>query len=462
MMRSIVLATVLCLAIAALGIGTTPALADGRDYNTAVPPTDGTPVHATYLPARPTAKTPKGAITTTRPTFRWSRVARATDYDVRVSVGGKLLVQKPHVTGLSWKSSRALPRGIFLTWKVRARSADGHGVWSRSLVLMVAPLYQPYFGDLHAHTSVSDGSGTPAGAYASARAAGMDFFAVTDHSTMITPQMWTATRAAADAATSPTFVGVAAYELSWDHHHVNTFAVESIIPKSVGATTDLPAVDFIDPLLAYPGAIGQFNHPHWNDHDDFDDFAGRTRERDAVMSLLELYNGLGVDTRDSSSYVKCLDAGWHVMPTASSDAHSINSDTTTAPYEYRTVLLAPGLTRPELFDAMRDNRGYASMDRNLRIDFTANEAEMGSTITPARRYAVWVAATDPDALVPGDRITKLEVVGDGGVVVASRRADGHSVTWMPTVSSSTARYFWVRVTAGDGVAAWTAPVWTGR
>ena len=40
---------------------------------------------------------------------------------------------------------------------------------------------QLYFGLLHSHTSFSDGQGTPDDAYAMARAAGLDFFAVTEH-----------------------------------------------------------------------------------------------------------------------------------------------------------------------------------------------------------------------------------------------------------------------------------------
>ena len=38
-----------------------------------------------------------------------------------------------------------------------------------------------YFGNLHSHTSYSDGSGTPEQAYRHARDAGLDFLAVTEH-----------------------------------------------------------------------------------------------------------------------------------------------------------------------------------------------------------------------------------------------------------------------------------------
>jgi len=87
---------------------------------------------------------------------------------------------------------------------------------------------------------------------------------------------------------------------------------------------------------------------------------------------------------------------------------------------------------------------------------------MGSVVSPAARYAVSAAVGDPDTLVPADRITGLELVSDGGTVVASRSVSGHNAIWVATVSSTTARYLWLRVTTAGGVTAWTAPVWIGR
>jgi hypothetical protein len=54
------------------------------------------------------------------------------------------------------------------------------------------------------------------------------------------------------------------------------------------------------------------------------------------------------------------------------------------------------------------------------------------------------------------------------VVVAKKAFNSADVTWSPTLSSATARYFYVRVTTASdfwgrqGITAWTAPVWTGR
>jgi len=57
------------------------------------------------------------------------------------------------------------------------------------LVAVLCPMWpaaQPeiavFFGNLHSHTALSDGSGTPAEAYEHARdVAGLDFLAITEH-----------------------------------------------------------------------------------------------------------------------------------------------------------------------------------------------------------------------------------------------------------------------------------------
>jgi hypothetical protein len=98
----------------------------------------GTALAAT--PGKPTAKTPKGAITTSTPTFKWSKAAGAVKYELRTYKGSKLLLKKTGLTKLSWKSSKALPKNVNLTWKVRASNASGNGAWSKRLTFKVITL----------------------------------------------------------------------------------------------------------------------------------------------------------------------------------------------------------------------------------------------------------------------------------------------------------------------------------
>ena len=60
---------------------------------------------ASAAPGKPKAKAPKGTIITTRPTFKWSKAAGATRYEVRVCKGSNLLLKKTGITRLSWKSN---------------------------------------------------------------------------------------------------------------------------------------------------------------------------------------------------------------------------------------------------------------------------------------------------------------------------------------------------------------------
>jgi len=82
-------------------------------------------------PGRPTARSPKGLIASRTPTFKWTTAAGAGSYEVRVYKGSRLIRKKTGITKLSWKCTRRLPRGVYLTWKVRAHNAAGWGPWSK-------------------------------------------------------------------------------------------------------------------------------------------------------------------------------------------------------------------------------------------------------------------------------------------------------------------------------------------
>lgn len=169
------------------------------------------------------------------------------------------------------------------------------------------------------------------------------------------------------------------------------------------------------------------------------------------------------------AYVTALDEGWHIMPTAVSDTHAANWISGSP---VRTVLLAERLTREALVDAMRASRGYAVLDENLRVRYELDGHVMGSTLAAGdSTYVAHVRAADPDGTA-ADAVRRVEVLSDGGELVASRAfnctSDDTVVDTRFTLRSTTARYFYVRITTasdvsgGEGVTAWTAPVWTGR
>ena len=97
----------------------------------------------------------------------------------------------------------------------------------------------------------------------------------------------------------------------------------------------------------------------------------------------------------------------------------------------------------------------------------------GSTLTAAATYRFDITVSDPDTTNPKDKITKIDIVTDGGKVVSDfTPTPDYTVHWNTGVSFPGKKYFFVRVwTAGGGDApgadpanpvAWLAPVWTGQ
>lgn len=331
--------------------------------------------------------------------------------------------------------------------------------------------YNPYFGDLHTHTGYSDAyeASTPWDAYKAAIAAGADFMAVTDHVAIwnaynrwvASPEEWYDCLAAADFYTSRKFVAMAGYEawLLGNLGEINVYNTREIPPGPLGYRQDR-LQSFYDWLAQQPGAIGQFNHPLYVS-DNFMDYSYYTPTRDTGMGIIEAYN----DVFYEDSYIMALDAGWHLMPSANSDTHY--SDWI-AGHEMRTVLLAESLTPENLYAAMSASRGYATLDKNLQISYTLNGLVMGSvlaTVTATSMASIHIE--DPDG-TPGDAITLVEIVSDGGIVVASIPTSGNVVDLNVQLNSGSAHYYYLRVTTASnldgvpGVTAWTAPVWTGR
>lgn len=90
-------------------------------------------------PGKPTGTAPKGTVTTVKPSFEWSKAKGAAKYELRVSQGSRLLLRKTGLKKTTWTSTKALPKNVSLSWKVRASNARGAGAWSRGLAFTIVP-----------------------------------------------------------------------------------------------------------------------------------------------------------------------------------------------------------------------------------------------------------------------------------------------------------------------------------
>ena len=333
--------------------------------------------------------------------------------------------------------------------------------------------YTLAFGDVHNHTRYSDGSaGTPGDAFAAAKDAGADFLATSDHNFMLTDEEWALTLEQAGAATADGFAAIAAseYWITNGYGEVIVFDVGDIRKKanfrspraSLSRHEVIPA--FLD-WLADSGGIGTWPHPGvYGDVDGFDHWS---EKRDDAMAGVEIHNyGSYVGAPASwgvrdyePQYLRALERGWHVMPLAVSDTHAPNWISGSP---VRTVLLVDGAVTPGgVLAALRAQRGYATLDESLRVSYRLGGAVMGSSVAAAPRLTAEVAVQDPDGL-----ITRLELVTEGGRVVASTDVDAgsSSVEWRPALGERVP-WAYLRVSTaeslggGPGVTAWTAPVW---
>jgi hypothetical protein len=321
--------------------------------------------------------------------------------------------------------------------------------------------------------------GPPSEHFARAKTNGYDFYAVTDHSqeapfapTSFTNAAWRATKQEAAGATDRNFTALAGYEYSENNGpggvgHINVFNSAEYL-NALAPGRDLPYL-YQWLKTATPNGEGpvvaSFNHPG---PQQYNNWAGRDPELADIITLLEVINSnKGIHY---AAFVNALDQGWKVSPICGNDNHGFWGITR---HTSRTFLLATTRTKSALLDAMKNRRTYAALEPNIQCRYTVNGAMMGSTLQRPSEFAFNITISDPDTDNPKDKIVKLDIVKDGGVVAQTHTpTPACSIQWSPTLHDATNKYFFVRVwNAGGGDApgadpakpvAWLAPVWTGR
>ena len=369
-----------------------------------------------------------------------------------------------------------------------------------------------YFGNLHSHTSYSDGSGTPEQAYTHARTvAHLDFLAITEHNHKAAengagerkdglliatdPSLYTGPDASSliPAANRLTenghFVAIYGQEFSSisSGNHANVFDVDQVITAPNGRFDLL--LDWLDAHRDGSGdpPVVQFNHPGLFQDDSraygADDFASQAewvRRMGNEAALIEVLNGPAMTEtpvhraaeRMESDYLRYLNLGFHLAPTADQDNHYLTwGDASDA----RTAIIAPALTRRDLIAAMRARHVYATEDPNLEVMVTVNGHLAGDIITtlpavgsaldirftlndrdePASAYQIEVYSDDQAG---GPNATRLDLFS---IPAEADPTQEHRITDITYHGAGQYLFFKIRQISedGDDDYAWTAPVW---
>ena len=333
-----------------------------------------------------------------------------------------------------------------------------------------APLvYRHYFGDLHSHTQYSDGAmgrnakpNVPADHFRLAKETGHDFYAVTDHALKkypnFTPESYEDTKRQADLFTDETFVGIAGFEFSENdgpdgRGHMNAYNTTSYLDATGPKVGIEIFYDWLEKNQTTT-VVASFNHPKPS---SYNSFAYLTPERRDLVTMFEVVNGGKVNYE---TFLVALKHGWRVAPIATTDTHGLLR---ISRHFYRTGVLALELTREQLLNAIRERRVYATFDQNLRLTMWGNDRIMGSVLdsegVDAMKFKI--EATDPDEANADDRVTRIELIGKDGAVLASQEFAEHSVTWTPMVAADQPYYFALVYSDDktDGPTAHSAPVW---
>ena len=295
-----------------------------------------------------------------------------------------------------------------------------------------------YLGQLHGHSSNSGKDDSPGAIYARVRSAGeLDFYALTDYApTLQEAALWQAGKDAAAVYAGEDFLPLWGYE---------TFSLPEEQTGHIGVLGTDSLVD-ADPLCyaelaKLPGAVGQFNHPG-TQYGNFRDFSGHSLEADAVMQLLEV-GGRNGKLREEE-YIRALDAGWHIGPTAGQEGCPGG-----------TMVLAEELTEEKILSALKSRRVYATEDSDLYVDFSLSGHPMGSILRSrdlGQEPAVRLSLYDPT----DSGNMEVAVITRGGLCGAAYRWEGEELTFSLSPGSD---WYYLKITQPDGDTAITAPVW---
>jgi hypothetical protein len=341
--------------------------------------------------------------------------------------------------------------------------------------------YTPYFGNLHSHTSYSDGVQTPTNAYTFARNTAptpLDYLAVTDHNHpsagMSYPNYAQGLSQAAAANDDGNFVAI--YGQEWglaSHGHVNIFEAPGLFGWDAGsydwfvAEGDYPnlyTTVLAHPPASYP-AIGLWCHPATNDFNSLQ----VTDDGKSLIHLMCLVNGpaMSASTTESDigntgfdgAFQTALRNGYRVSPTADQDNHLATWGAAT---QSRTAVLTTAKTKGQILSAMAARRTYASQDHNTRVDFSANGHAMGEAFIAASGIRLAAHVTDADG---GESVAEIElfrgVTGSSNAVKVANSLGNADFNWreLQTFADGTEVHYYLRIRMSTNASIWTGPIY---
>jgi hypothetical protein len=298
-------------------------------------------------------------------------------------------------------------------------------------------------GNLHAHTSKSDGDRSPEDVYRWYRDHGYAFLAITDHNRLTLP-------VDRRAIETPGFAVIPGEEITMVVRgrpvHVNALCTT----RAIGARPDRPlngfqtvggALEWAVASVRRQGGVALVNHPNYGRAVTAEDLPGARG-----AALLEIWSGhlrahsAGDAQRPSAESIweTALGAGQSFAAVAVDDMHRLADSAPASaarPGRAWVEVFASEPTQPAICAALSAGRLYASSGARLKRISVLRDA-----------FAVW----------PSSAGARVEFIGDGGQVLEAVTPDNGAPAQYRLRGGE--RWVRARVTVPDGGRAWTQPM----
>ena len=349
-----------------------------------------------------------------------------------------------------------------------------------------AQTYHYYFGNIHAHSSYSDGTKDgahtgvlkPADCFKYAKSAQhFDFLGISEHNHLQARMHLTSYAKGLAEATAANQDGkfVCLYGMEYgvikNGGHVIIYSFDQLIGWEPGNYTVFSAKNDYSHLFQlvadHPGAFATLAHPAPTDYNDLISKPYDPTIDQAVKGVA-ISSGPAFSTAEDYSdrapikyygyYKKLLALGYHVGPTMDHDNHYTTFGHMSPT---RTVLLSQVLSRDSLLAAYRAGRFYASEDWDTQVDFRVNGQPMGSRLKGATALQLTATVNDPD---PGDHIKSIQLwcgqPGSGEAPKVLKTFMGQASFQLPlTLKAGERYYYFLEITQMDGDRIITSPIW---
>ena len=414
-------------------------------------------------------------------------------YTIGDSIGGAVVISNSPSTVLSRNNLNQDTEYFFYIFSANSSCTGG------PLYLVNAPLtgrqktgvlnsasLNFYYGNLHAHSSFSDGnkddtSKKPADDYAFAKnSMKMDFLGLSEHNHTqagMNISNWQPGLDAAKNATTANFVAMQGME--WGvisgGGHVLVFGIDSLIGWEAGQN------QIYVPKNTYTGSTGLFNvinrhgknafatlaHPNSGDFNNIlstynssadDAIVGTALASGPAFSTNTTYSDPASSMSYLSYYNRMLAKGYKLGASIDHDNHNMTFGRHT---RSRLVVLAPALTKNDLLDAMKKMRFYASEDSAARVTFTINDEPVGSIIKGNGAPKIKIDAATTSAV---SSIYLLSGIPGNGILpdtIAFSNTASLSFS-DSTLTNLATGYYYTAITEADGSRIITSPIWYSR